>query len=721
METKVEALSVVIQKFVNKEIMLPDFQRKFVWKEEDRQARLVASVLAKMPVGSILLLSSEASDYAYKMIGCKQRKTAKQLGVSGNILALLDGQQRMTVLTNAFSSTIFESSKQVSELINESLKRRFFLRIPKYNMAYSEAVEDFFKARDLDFPLSDPEQTEPDFLADEICEAIKVVPFNAGGTDCYNPYINPAPPKSELITYCTSGKEFLVPLYLLTGNNDTWLSQIIKNIANLIVIDIMDQYDKLEEDKKEEFVTKKLSESTRDLHDNNLPETREEFNNWIKEQGDTWADMLKRYLTSCLNSIQLNQIIVDNHKRARAINIYENLNKGGISLGTFELIMAKFASESTENYYEKILKTMKKSRNYDLIMYSNALERNEDVKAYIDSKNYIATIAMNCIDQKNDDIIPAYIDAYLNVMSLASHVPDYDMSKLGVDLIKKNKIMAISGRDLKEKCDSVCEALDKALFFFQMRCGIRNIKDLNYNLMLVVVAYILMNPKYRDDKDTYDYLDAWYWSAMFSGHFNSDQNERAVSSIRNLVNALDKKDASWIKSLGKQVFKLDFFSEKEFLLLNRDNGAGIYPKEFLRGVICEFYLAETYKGLFDESLSMNPFTRKSLEKHHVIPLGSYCAPDEKLSKSEEPLRAKREFFLNSPVNFVYITDSENNQISDDKLSDYQKRINAYSTKYTLGLSGDLDASTEDKCKEVLRQRFDALAGQVEKHIERLIP
>lgn len=56
MNTVVEPLSNIIEKITNKEILLPDFQRNFVWRDEEKQSRLIASVLAKMPVGSILLL-----------------------------------------------------------------------------------------------------------------------------------------------------------------------------------------------------------------------------------------------------------------------------------------------------------------------------------------------------------------------------------------------------------------------------------------------------------------------------------------------------------------------------------------------------------------------------------------------------------------------------------------------------------------------------------------
>lgn len=51
-----------LKKFVNKlkekEILLPDFQRGFVWKDVEKQSRLAASVLTRLPLGTLLLLES---------------------------------------------------------------------------------------------------------------------------------------------------------------------------------------------------------------------------------------------------------------------------------------------------------------------------------------------------------------------------------------------------------------------------------------------------------------------------------------------------------------------------------------------------------------------------------------------------------------------------------------------------------------------------------------
>ena len=156
-----------------------------------------------------------------------------------------------------------------------------------------------------------------------------------------------------------------------------------------------------------------------------------------------------------------------------------------------------------------------------------------------------------------DTIVPAYIDAYLNIMSLYAHVHDFDTSKIRLDLIKKNKIMDVSARDLHVYSNDVVEAMDLALFFLQMRCGVRNIKDINYKLMLVVISYILLNQSYRNNSRTYDYLEAWYWSSIFSGYFNVDQNINAINSIVNLIDSFESNySADWIKNtLAKNMFK----------------------------------------------------------------------------------------------------------------------------------------------------------------------
>lgn len=73
----------IVRKIAEDKMLLPDFQRGFVWKDEE-QRKIVASVLAKMPIGSILLLKSKPDEYASKSIGMKEKIHIKARMVRSN-------------------------------------------------------------------------------------------------------------------------------------------------------------------------------------------------------------------------------------------------------------------------------------------------------------------------------------------------------------------------------------------------------------------------------------------------------------------------------------------------------------------------------------------------------------------------------------------------------------------------------------------------------------
>ena len=102
-KTNLKEMIELIQK---QELLLPDFQRGFVWDIEMQQ-RLVASVLTKMPIGSILVLEADTEDFGCRILGRKDEVDTS--GGNRNVNVLLDGQQRMTALANVFSNQLFLS------------------------------------------------------------------------------------------------------------------------------------------------------------------------------------------------------------------------------------------------------------------------------------------------------------------------------------------------------------------------------------------------------------------------------------------------------------------------------------------------------------------------------------------------------------------------------------------------------------------------------------
>ena len=228
----------VVKDIETYKIVLPDFQREFVWRDENMQKQIVASVFAKMPIGSILLLESSPNEFASKNIGSKKETDHSKL--EREVKFLLDGQQRITVLTNVFSNIIFEQCSKLTDLISPSLKRRFFLSLPKWKYLYNNPdVNDILGIRNF----SDP-QNEYDnifFLTNEILPYIEIKPFQADDSEPFN---SKHPIDSDLDSYCVNNLDnYLIPLYVFipTSKNAQQTSVRRRNIIDKIGSKIEDE------------------------------------------------------------------------------------------------------------------------------------------------------------------------------------------------------------------------------------------------------------------------------------------------------------------------------------------------------------------------------------------------------------------------------------------------------------------------------------------------
>ena len=142
-----------------------------------------------------------------------------------------------------------------------------------------------------------------------------------------------------------------------------------------------------------------------------------------------------------------------------------------------------------------------------------------------------------------------------------------------------------------------------------------------------------------------------------------------------------------------------------------------YPKAILRQFICQYLLASTYKDMFsDKTISVFSDEAKSLEAHHIIPLGSVAKVGEMTSK----LRSDPKNICNSPLNFVYITQEANKEISDAPLDVYIKKITD-EAKAELHLSSYTNPnSKESDIKDLLKERYVSLKGKVKSRVGTLL-
>ena len=135
-------------------LVMPDFQREFIWDTE-QQKKLIATFLVQIPINGMLLLSGKEGDFAGKQMCWRENhlRTAQKDELS----YLLDGQQRLSTLKNAFSDIVEDADDWVNNLYYR-LKNRWFLRLMPEN-----EEEDIFGLRVLKFPYgsASPAKLEP--------------------------------------------------------------------------------------------------------------------------------------------------------------------------------------------------------------------------------------------------------------------------------------------------------------------------------------------------------------------------------------------------------------------------------------------------------------------------------------------------------------------------------------------------------------------------------
>lgn len=717
MNTPEENLKGIIEDIQNNKIMLPDFQRQFDWDLEKQKA-LVASVLTKLPVGGVLLLKADCDDYKSKRIGIDPQEAIKG-PIPSKPNFLLDGQQRMTCLTNVFSDVIQDATeKKVSKLASRTLlAARFYLKIDRWNAETEpESSKDLFGLRTLDFRFDVSKDEEPDFLTAGVIDYIEYRPFLAPDYNNQKPYMPGQLYNEKLDDYCFATPDvYLIPLFLLVGSNskDDRLRQkrllaILKRIRDHVVESMTTHYANVEMDKKDDFAFSVTTDSLDKEKYENADDKEMAFEEIVEEKADLWLELFKNYLYSCIEQMKLNKIEMPEGSRARAIDIYENMNMGGLSLSTLDLVAARAAKSSNEALYDRILAYLVADNVYN----QDAIPI--EVKTYIPS-GYNAGKQLGVIDSR---VGKAGTDLFLEVLSLYCNNKNYDSNEAKAAYSKAQYILKLTDEEINSNCKRVCVAVDRAFCFLQTRCGVRSITDVNYKMMLRLIAYVFTNEKWYKSAKVHDKLEAWYWASIFSGEFDKDQNDRFEKNLKNILESLTNpsKGYTWIEQLKDKVLATPYFSDCSFMLMEKAN-EGRTPKEHLGKYICQFFLTRPYSDLISDDQKIHVFSEK-LERHHIVPLGSIT----KIGQLTEQLREDKNNVINSPLNFVYISDDANGKISDKSLGDYEKAITP-AAKASLGIANYpcvADLSDKDKVRQWLINRHSTLQGLIQNRISALL-
>lgn len=164
------------------------------------------------------------------------------------------------------------------------------------------------------------------------------------------------------------------------------------------------------------------------------------------------------------------------------------------------------------------------------------------------------------------------------------------------------------------------------------------------------------------------------------------------------------------------------FSDFSFLIMSSADD-GEFPKTVLGNTICQFYLSIGYEDFLSNedghTVWLTAFSEyaSSLQIHHAIPLGSATS----ILDSSKKLRKNKKHYLNSPLNYMYITDRANQVVSNKSLAEYIQWLPEGARLSKLGFSDVITATTTDSMrKDILQHRYAAIQTALVSHIDHLL-
>ncbi|NFH70749.1 DUF262 domain-containing protein [Clostridium botulinum] len=687
------------------ELVLPDFQRNFVWNKAGQRA-LAASILLNFPIGSFLILEGKRDDFATKKLGFSTQEATP----TTECKFLLDGQQRLTSLRSIFADFFTEEDwKNTIRGIYNSLRTKWFIRIVP-----EKCQEDIFGWKNLVFDKELLRNIEPSQLEEMIVDK----PIGITKINCWwNPEYTFMNQNGEKINK-ESGRKYLL--------------QIGKEMAkeNLLPLSIYNETDRTLLDYALDYISKERAMELKVDLENDIEKAKhildnadiiydevndENLESVLDELRQKWKLNVSTYLKDILKNTDSQIISLKSDEISRAVIIFERINKGGTNLDNFDLVVARAARDSSGGSLTKrIITYFEKKIELSYALTSNI--KGEKPK----------NINLSCMETvKNNEIDSVVKNQYLNLLSILCYVDYGNIDEIKIDFTKKEKILNISYQQINKLTDQVLKGLSRAISFLQIRCGIVKIKDLHYKLMILPIAYILVSDEAWENQKVLDKIEYWYWGSIFAGEYRLYPNQVCIDDIRDLYNwIVNNKTISRYDKFESNIFTIKDFSDKETLIGENDKEI---PVAIHKGLL-QYELSRQPNDLYYNDILLNSWdianekeinkedkkVKLEIQDHHIIPL----ATSTNLQESTKKIREKKEHILNSILNRTYILGETNRIFSSNEPRKYLKCLEEENNTHMLNthfipddyksyLNSNL-IDKEDNIKEFYKHRFDKI-------------
>jgi hypothetical protein len=695
----------------SKSFVLPHFQRNFVW-DQSKQKTLLSTFIVNLPTGNFLTLLGDNKDFPARNV-CLTTEVSPAIKCS----YLLDGQQRFSVFKNTFSNFYDEDKpenwKTIWELLYPKLRSRYFL-----NVDADDA--DYFGFKKLIFDRKKFDLLEPSLIENLIIEK-KILVKNSDAY--YHPGFIPKDKKKKAVSKSVRrgmiakamADEILVPLYEIYGSGPQSLHD---TVLNKIAFNRMEEL-KAELDGDNTEIANILSSVDENIEVYLKKKQKAEIDvTWVRLQ-TKWANDLSAFLTGLMANEML-EIELEKDETSRAFAIFEIINLPGTPLSEYDLIVAKAAKNSREKQLsERILDYLRTS-------YSLPTGLTCHIHKPIPKESFPFEVGSI---NKDGELSNEFKVRFLQMLSVLTYCLRKDNPEdISIAHLKRGKFLTLKGEDINTNYLKAITCVSRALDFLRFRCGIKSIEEIPYKLMLLPIAYVLLNEKVWGNKESLNRIEYWYWVSLFGGSYSSDQNDRAFKDMISLSEFLTLKPKDllfhdfYIKRY-KAVLNEHEYSTKSILMCQEKEDI---PVSVHKAILQYILSNQPMDFLIDkdgESQRLNSWDFKELEDHHICPLYGM----KSLNESTSVLRNDKKIILNSPLNRTLISKDANRKIGSYSPDEYFKYVeesskfhhfikSPFEKVYTKGATENKEKYYERVCEE----RYEELLGGLKKELLSLI-
>lgn len=683
-------------------LVLPNFQREFVW-DVDAQRQLLASLLADIPIGSILLLEGTSDEFASRRFG-----RMGPANPNSECIFLLDGQQRLSCINHFVSDPLSEGASWQDELkdIYYKLRYRWFIRVvPREN------EPDPFGYHNLNFQTI---RQEPELL-DDFIECFRINLTDKGR--------DPSHPKwlSEFLIQDASDEGTLKHKMATSFAERGWVplwevgeqpfdarslhGRTIQIIAHRQEESLLARTGPLDK-----AVQSAIEEVRPDLLQVGEALELDGLQGAIKALSAAWTQGLRDFFGN-LSDREVPQVILPAHEIGRAIPIFEVMNRGGTPLTTFDLVVAKMARKSEESLADRL-------REYALAFSIDAesavwgaINTPDRTEWYAHNYNFVI---------ERDTLSNHFKTSLLSLLSARSQAIQESVEALEGEHLKRAAILDLHAETIEELWQANAAAVMRAWAFLNLRCGVRNSSDLRNKLVVLPLAFVVADDDVWNAERSLDRLEYWYWCSVLGGTYTERQSDNCIHDIRSLHTWMAQDGCNPFEARESRVLEAVGYSDRDSLLrTNEESGVASDVGDYL----AQYVLSRNPIDFLEQSRLVAWSFGRMLELHHVIPLQEATS----IGHSTKELRSQagRRHKLNSPLNRTYLLRGSNQVLGARSIQRYTQELPsgslashffpADSTVYCRGAS----EQAEDYYNRLLGLRYDSLLQAVHEELSRL--